>query len=471
MDAHTELLARVQFAFTIGLHIVFPALTIGLSAFVATLLVLWRQTGADHYERLARFWTKVFAVSFAMGVVSGIPMSFQFGTNWSRFAAATGNVIGPLIGYEVLTAFFLEATFLAVMLFGWRKVPPWVHVSSAVLVSLGTAISGFWILAANSWLHTPAGFEMRSGVAYPTDWLQIIFNPSFPFRFAHMMSAAYLTTSVMVLATGARYQLAKRFPEEAKTLLHMGLGMVALMAPLQLMLGDLQGLNTLEHQPVKIAAMEGHWQNEGPADLVLFAWPDEKLESNRYAITVPHLGSLILTHDWNGRFAGLKDFPPAQRPPVPNVFFAFRIMVGIGVTLIALGLSGAWLWWRGRLLSARWYLRFAGYSWPLGFIAILAGWVTTEQGRQPYLVYGVLRTSEGLSPAITSAQLATSLAAIVVTYSVVFSVGVYYIRRLIGHGPQGAAIEPAVGADAFANRPLSAAQRSAQESRHSKPVF
>jgi cytochrome bd ubiquinol oxidase subunit I len=471
MDGYTELLARTQFAFTISLHILFPALTIGLSAFVATLLILWRRSGAAHYERLARFWTKVFAVSFAMGVVSGIPMSFQFGTNWSRFAAVTGNVIGPLIGYEVLTAFFLEATFLAVMLFGWRRVPPWLHVTSAVLVSLGTALSGFWILAANSWLHTPAGFQMRGGIAYPLSWWHIIFNPSFPFRFAHMMSAAYLTTSVMVLATGARYQLAQRFATEAKTLLHMGLGMVAVMAPLQLLLGDLQGLNTLEHQPAKVAAMEGHWRNTGPAELVLLAWPDERLEANRYAITVPHLGALILTHDWNGRFAGLEDFPRAQRPPVRNVFFAFRMMVGIGLTLIALGAVGALLWWRGRLLSTRWYLRLAGYAWPLGFIAILAGWVTTEQGRQPYLVYGVLRTSEGLSPAITSAQIAMSLATIVVTYCVVFSIGVYYIRRLIRHGPQGAAIDPADGADALAHRPLSAAQKAAQESRHAPAAF
>ena len=314
MDPHALLLARLQFAFTISFHIIFPAFSIGLSAFIATLLVLWRRTGREHYHRLARFWTKIFAVSFAMGVVSGIPLSYEFGTNWSRFSVVTGNVIGPLIGYEVLTAFFLEASFLGVMLFGWQRVKPWLHLTAAILVALGTAISGFWILSANSWMHTPAGYEMHGGVAVPVDWLQVIFNPSFPYRFAHMMTAAYLTTSVVVLATGARYMLAGKFEQEARTMLHMGIGMVAILGPVQLLLGDQHGLNTLKYQPIKIAALEAHWENDGPADFVVFALPDEKHERNRAAITIPHLGSLILTHDWNGRFAGLKDVPPALRP-------------------------------------------------------------------------------------------------------------------------------------------------------------
>jgi cytochrome bd ubiquinol oxidase subunit I len=456
VDFDPLLLARLQFAFTIAFHIIFPAFTIGLSAFIATLLVLWRRSGSDHFHRLARFWTKIFAVSFAMGVVSGIPLSYQFGTNWSRFSEVTGNVIGPLIGYEVMTAFFLEATFLGIMLFGWRRVPPWLHVTSAVLVALGTALSGFWILAANSWMHTPDGHVVREGIAYPLDWWRIIFNPSFPYRFAHMMSAAYLTTSVVVLAVGARYLLASRFDEEGRTMIRMGTGMLALLAPLQLLLGDLHGLNSFEHQPAKIAAIEAHWEDTGPAELVLFAWPDERAETNRFSLEIPKLGSLILTHDWDGRYAGLKDFPREDRPPVAPVFFAFRIMVGIGFFFIALGLAGAFLWLRRRIFDSRLYLRIASLAWPLGFIAILAGWVTTESGRQPWIAHGILRTSEALSP-VSGRMVALSLAAFVVVYSVVFSVGVYYINRLINRGPQGAAIAPPHLPESLPNRPLGAA--------------
>ena len=464
MDPHALLLARLQFAFTISFHIIFPAFSIGLSAFIATLLVLWRRTGREHYHRLARFWTKIFAVSFAMGVVSGIPLSYEFGTNWSHFSVVVGNVIGPLIGYEVLTAFFLEASFLGVMLFGWQRVPPWLHLTAAVLVALGTAISGFWILSANSWMHTPAGYEMQNGVAVPVDWWAVIFNPSFPYRFAHMMSAAYLTTSVVVLATGARYVLAGKFEQEARTMMHMGVGMVAILGPVQLLLGDMHGLNTLHHQPLKIAAIEAHWEDNGPADLVLFALPDEKNETNRAAITVPHLGSLVLTHRWNGRFAGLKDVPRDQRPPVASVFFAFRIMVGIGVLLIALGLTGALLWWRKRLFTTRWYLRIAQPVWPIGFFAILAGWLTTESGRQPYIAYHILRTDQAMSP-VAASTVATSLAAFVLVYTVVFSIGIYYIYKLIMKGPTGAVLEPAPLPEGLPNRPLSAADVAVKPSR------
>jgi cytochrome d ubiquinol oxidase subunit I len=459
VEADALLWARLQFAFTISLHIIFPAFTIGLSAFIATLLILWRRTGQEHFHRLARFWTRIFAVSFAMGVVSGIPMSYQFGSNWSRFSDATGNVIGPLIGYEVLTAFFLEATFLGVMLFGWKRVPPWLHATSAVLVALGTTLSGFWILAASSWMHTPAGHLMRDGIAYPVSWLEIIFNPSFPYRFTHMMTAAYLTTSVVVLAVGARYLLARQFEVEGRTMMRMGVAMVALLGPLQLLIGDQHGLNTLEHQPVKVAAMEGHWDDDGPASLVLFAWPDEENERNVAEIALPNLASLILTHDMEGRVPALKDWPREDRPPVKNVFFAFRVMVGIGLTLILLGLTGAFLWWRRKLFSEKWYLRAAGYAWPLGFIAILAGWITTESGRQPFIVYGIMRTSEGLSPVAASA-VASSFFAFVLVYLVVFSIGIYYMRRLIRRGPQGAAVAPP---DGLPNRPLSTAQESAHE--------
>src|SRR5471032_2327999 len=333
MDAVS--LARLQFAFTISVHIIFPAFTIGLSAFIATLLILWQRTGRDHFYRLARFWTKIFAVSFAMGVVSGIPMSYEFGSNWSRFSEVAGNVVGPLVGYEVLTAFFLEATFLGVLLFGFNKVPPWLYVMSAAIVAIGTSMSAFWILSANSWMQTPAGFELRNGVAFPTDWIAAIFNPSFPYRFAHMLNAAYLTTGFVVLAVGARYLIAGRHIEEGRTMLRMAIGLTAILAPLQLVIGDQHGLNTLKHQPIKVAAMEAHWDGSKPADLVVFAWPDEPNERNLYTIAIPNGASLILKHDPQGLFQGLSSVPPAERPPVKNVFFAFRIMVGIGLFMIA----------------------------------------------------------------------------------------------------------------------------------------
>jgi cytochrome bd ubiquinol oxidase subunit I len=464
------LLARLQFAFTISVHIIFPAFTIGLSAFIATLLLLWLRTGRDHYHRLARFWTKIFAVSFAMGVVSGIPMSYEFGANWSRFSEVAGNVIGPLVGYEVLTAFFLEATFLGVLLFGWTRTPPWLQATAAVLVAAGTAMSAFWILSANSWMHTPAGHVMRDGIAYPLDWFAIIFNPSFPYRLAHMLSAAYLTTSLVVLAVGARYLLAGVFKEEAHTMLRMGVGMLAILGPVQLLLGDQHGLNTLKYQPAKIAAMEAHWRNTGPMDLVLFALPDEHARMNRAEIAVPHLGSLILTHDWNGRVPALENFAADARPRVTTIFFAFRIMVGIGLFLIALGLTGALLWLKRRLFTTNWYLRAAGFSWPLGFIAILAGWTTTENGRQPYVIYGILRTEDATSP-ISAGMLTASLSAFVLVYGVVFSIGVYYIRKMIRHGPKGAALAGARAAHELPNRPLASARESARESRSEPPVI
>ena len=321
------LLARIQFGFTISFHIIFPAFSIGLSAFIATLEILWLRSGLTHYHTLARFWTKIFAVSFAMGVVSGIVLSYQFGTNWSRFSVVVGNTIGPLLGYEVLTAFFLEASFLGVMLFGWNRVPPWLHTLSSIIVAAGTALSGFWILSANSWMQTPSGFEIRHGIAFPTDWSDIIFNPSFPYRFTHMMLATYLTTSLVVLATGARYVLGGRFEWEARTMIRMGLGMVIVLAPLQLLVGDLHGLNTLKHQPVKIAAIEAHWDGSKPAPFVIFAWPDEKAERNIAEISIPKAGSLVLTHAPNGLFQGLRDFAPQDRPPVVPVFFMFRVML------------------------------------------------------------------------------------------------------------------------------------------------
>ena len=441
MDLDPVLLARLQFAFTVTFHIIFPSFTIGLSAYIATLMVLWMKTDAERYHRLARFWTKIFAVSFAMGVVSGIVLSYQFGTNWSRFSLAVGNVIGPLIGYEVMTAFFLEATFLGVLLFGWGRVPPWLQTLAAVFVAAGTAMSAFWILAANSWMHTPRGFEMRNGIAYPLDWIAVIFNPSFPYRLAHMVTAAYLTTALVVLAVGARYLIAKRNIQEARTMVRMAIGMIAVLAPLQAFIGDQHGLNTLEHQPIKIAAMEAHWDGSKPGALVLFAWPDEKAETNRFELSIPKGASLILKHDPDGLFPGLKSVPPANRPPVVTVFFAFRIMVGIGLTMILIGLIGVWLWWRERLFESRWYLRPVAHGWWLGFVAIISGWVVTESGRQPWLVHGLLRTADGISP-VPGASIASTLALFVLVYGVVFSMGIYYINRLIARGMEGLALAP-----------------------------
>jgi cytochrome bd ubiquinol oxidase subunit I len=435
------LLARLQFAFTIIFHIIFPSFTIGLSAFIATLLIRWIATGREHLHRLARFWTKIFAVSFAMGVVSGIVLSYQFGTNWSRFSVVVGNVIGPLIGYEVLTAFFLEATFLGVMLFGWRRVPPWLHVFSAVAVAAGTAMSAFWILSANSWMQTPAGYEMTAGIAYPTDWLEVVFNPSFPYRFTHMLSAAYLTTSLVVLSFGARYLIAGRHAEEAKTMMRMGVGMLALLTPIQLFIGDQHGLNTLKHQPIKIAAVEGHWDGSKPGELVLFAWPDAKTETNLFQVAIPKLGSLIVTHDPDGLFPGLTSVPPDDRPPIVPVFFAFRAMVGIGLLMLAAGWIGAFLWWRGHLFETRWYLVPLAWSWWLGFVAVISGWIVTESGRQPWLAHGILRTADAISP-VAAGSVLTTLILFVLVYGIVFAMGIYYINRLINRGPEGHAAEP-----------------------------
>jgi cytochrome d ubiquinol oxidase subunit I len=459
MDFDAVMLARIQFAFTISFHIIFPSFTIGLAAFIATLLVRWRMTGREHLHRLARFWTKIFAISFAMGVVSGIVLSYQFGTNWSRFSVVVGNVLGPLLGYEVLTAFFLEATFLGIMLFGWNRVSPNIHVLSAVLVALGTSLSAFWILAANSWMQTPAGHEVRDGIAYPLDWIAVIFNPSFPYRFAHMFTAAYLTTSLVVLAVGARYLFKGRFPEESRTMMRMGLGMVAILAPLQVLIGDQHGLNTLEHQPAKIAAIESHWDGTQPGALVLFAIPNGAEEKNNFEIAIPYGASWILTHSADGLFPGLKQFAPTDRPPVFPVFLSFRLMVGMGVLMLVIGFVGAWLWLRGRLFDTRWYLQYVQYAWPLGFIAILAGWYTTEVGRQPWIAAGILRTADAASP-VGFYTLLFGLVLFVIVYGIVFSMGIYYINRLIEYGPKGAAAEPTEGVP---SRPLGAAEDAAHE--------
>jgi cytochrome d ubiquinol oxidase subunit I len=433
MDFDPVLLARLQFGFTIAFHIIFPSFTIGLSAYIATLHVTAWLSGRDRFLRIARFWTKIFAVSFAMGVVSGVVLSYQLGTNWSRFSAIAGNIVGPLAGYEVLSAFFLEASFLAILLFGDNRVPRWLHVLSAVVVAIGTATSAFWILSANSWMQTPVGHEMRNGVAVPVDWWAIVFNPSFPYRLAHMLNASYLTAGFVVLAVGARYLLKSDHVEEARTMMRMAIGLLVILAPLQIWIGDEHGLNTLKHQPIKIAAMEAHWDGSKPGDFYIFAWPDEKAETNRFAIAVPYGSSLILTHKLDGLFPGLKDVPASDRPPLVSVFFAFRIMIGIGFFMAAAALFGALLWLRGKLFETRWYLLVMAQTWWLGFIAVICGWIVTESGRQPWIVQGILRTVDATSPVIGPA-IAVTFALFVIVYGIIFSAGIYFINRLIAKG-------------------------------------
>jgi cytochrome d ubiquinol oxidase subunit I len=450
-------LARIQFAFTITFHIVFPAFTIGLSAFVATLHARHLISGDDVFHRLARFWTKIFAISFAMGVVSGIVLSYQFGTNWSRFAVTVGNVIGPLIGYEVLTAFFLEATFLGIMLFGWTRVSPRLMFLASLMVALGTLLSAFWILSANSWMQYPTGHAVTDGIAYPVDWWAVVFNPTFPYRFAHMVTAAYLTTSIVVMAVGARYMLGYRYADEARVMLRMGLGMAILLAPLQAVIGDLHGSSTKEHQPGKLAAIEAHWDGAHPAPLVLFAWPNAREERNDYEVAIPKLGSLIITHDWEGTFKGLKDFAAGDRPPVVPVFFAFRAMVGIGLLMILLAVWGGWHWLGGSLDRARGFLVAASWSWPLGFVAIIMGWMVTEIGRQPWIATGILRTVDAASP-ISAGRVLFSLALFVVVYGFVFTAGILYINRMIVKGPSATLARPEHGVP---SSPLSASMDAA----------
>jgi cytochrome d ubiquinol oxidase subunit I len=429
------LLARIQFAFTISFHIIFPAFTIGLASWLAVLEWRWLKTGNTVYKDVYRMWVKIFAVTFGMGVVSGVVMSFQFGTNWSVFSDRAGNVLGPLLGYEVLTAFFLEASFLGVMLFGWNRVSPKMHFAATIIVASGTLISAFWILSANSWMQTPQGYLMGAhGLLYPTDWLKIIFNPSFPYRLLHMVTSSYLTTAFVVGGIGAYYLWRNRHVKHARVMLGMAMIMAIFVAPLQAVMGDFHGLNTFEHQPAKVAAIEGIWETKRGAPLKLFGWPDQKEEKTKYAIEIPKLSSLILTHDLDGEVKGLKEWPKEERPPVAWIFWSFRIMVGMGVLMIFTGVTAAVLFLRKQLFNKRWFQLWCMAMIPSGFIAVLAGWFVTEVGRQPYIIHGVMRTAEAVSPVIGS-QVALSLLAFIFSYIFVFGAGSYYIIRLIAKGP------------------------------------
>ena len=428
------LLSRIQFAFTIGFHILFPTLTIGLAFFLVTLEGLWLRTGNPVYVRLYRLWTKVFALTFGMGVVSGIVMTYQLGTNFGVFAGITGPVLGPLLSVEVLTAFFVEAGFIGIMLFGWNRVGPRLHFAATVMVLLGTLNSAFWILVANSWMHTPAGTELIDGRFVVTDWWAVIFNPSMPYRVAHMTLASFLTTALVIAGASAFYLLRGRFLPEARRAFSVATLAIAVLAPSQIVMGDLHGLNTLEHQPTKIAAMEGLWETTEGAPLVLFALPDQQAEENRFAIEIPRLASFILTHDWDGEVPGLTAVAPEDRPPVAIVFWSFRIMVGLGFAFLAIGFIGLWLRFRRRLLHASWFHKVCLAFLPAGFVATLAGWVTTEVGRQPYTVYGLLRTADSAS-AVAGWQVALSLLLFIAVYGVLFAVYAVFARRVILHGP------------------------------------
>lgn len=438
------ILARIQFAFTVSFHFLFPAFSIGLASFLMTLEAFWLKTGRGVYANLYRYWLKIFAIVFGMGVVSGIVMSYQFGTNWSVFSDRAGPVIGPLMAYEVLTAFFLEAGFLGVMLFGITKVGRKLHFFATCMVALGTLISATWILSVNSWMHTPTGFSINAqGQFVPAGpWLPIIFNPSFPYRLVHTVIAAFLTTALMVAGVGGWHLLRDRANPGARKMLSMGLGMVALLAPIQILAGDEHGLNTLEHQPAKVLAMEGHYDaHPHGAPLILLGIPSDRDERVRYAIGIPKLSSLILRHDPNGALPGLKDFPRDRRPPVTILFWSFRVMVGLGIAMLALGIWGLWLRWRKRMYDTPWLHRAAVVMGPAGFVAVLAGWITTEVGRQPWVVYGHLLTADARSP-IAAPAVATSLVAFVIVYFAVFGMGAYYVLHLMAKPPEAHEREP-----------------------------
>ncbi len=438
------LLSRAQFAWVIGWHILLPAFTVGLASYIAVLETLYFVRRREVYFRLSSLWTKVFAISFGMGVVSGIVMPFQFGTNWSRFSDATANVLSPLFAYEGLTAFFLESAFLGVLLFGRRLVPRWAHLVAALMVALGTLLSSFWILAANSWMQTPAGYKIVDGRFFPQNWVEIIFNPSFPYRFAHTVVAFYITTAFVVLAVAAYYLRAGRFGEEARIMLSQALGLLTLLVPLQIFIGDAHGLNTLKYQPVKLAAIEARWDTQSRVPLTLFAIPDEAAATNRYALDIPDVGSLILTHDPNGTVRGLKSVPRDEWPPVIFPFFAFRIMVGIGLLMLALVIASWALRALGRLFVARGFLRLCELAAPLGFLAVLAGWTTTEVGRQPWTVYGLLRTANSVSPSLTGRDVVVSLIGYAVVYLIMYPVGVWHMLRMVRRGPAEPATRPEV---------------------------
>ncbi len=435
MELDPVLLSRIQFAFVVSFHAIFPVFTIGLAAWIALLEALNYRSPDPVREKLSRFWIKIFAVVFGMGVVSGIVMAFQFGTNWSQFSLAASNFLGPTLSYEVVTAFFLEATFLGVLLFGRDRVPPGLHLLAACMVALGTFISSFWILATNSWFHTPAGVELIDGRFQVTSWMEAIFNPSLPYRFAHMALASFITGGLVVAGVSAWYLVRGRNPRSSRMALKMTVVMLAVATPLQMFVGDLHGLNTFEYQPMKVAAMEGHWETQSGAPLILFAIPDADSEENLFEVGIPKLGSLILTHSLDGEVQGLKSVPAEDRPPVGPVFWSFRVMAGLGVLFILLSWISAIQLLRGRLFDSPRLLKVLSCVGPLPFVAVLAGWFTTEIGRQPWVVFGMMRVDEAITPSLTGAMALSTLIGYVAVYAVVFGAGLYYLRQVVMAGP------------------------------------
>lgn len=430
----TILLSRTQFGFTIGFHILFPTLNIGLALFITIMEGIWLKAKNPLYLSICKFWTKVFALTFGMGVVSGIVLSYELGTNFGPFINAVGGVLGSLFAYEVLSAFFLEAGFLGVMLFGWNKVSPRLHYLATLLVMIGTTISAFWILSANSWMQTPAGYHVEDGRYIVDNWWQVVFNPSFLPRYFHMVMASYVTTCFVVAGVSAWYLIKNKHVEFAKICLQFALSAALVLTPVQILLGDAVGLKIHEYQPLKTAAMEGLWQTQRGAPLVLFAIPDTKQETNHFALSIPYGASLINTHHLDGEMVGLTSVKPQDRPIVTTTFFMFRIMVGIGFLMFAMAIFAAWLRWRKKLFAATKFLHLCVLTTPLGFISTIAGWMTAESGRQPWIVHGLMRTSEGAA-AVPWQQVLTSLTLFIVVYGIVFSFYLLYLFRFINKGP------------------------------------
>jgi len=436
MEFTALMLSRLQFASTMTFHIIFPAFTVGLAAWLSVLEGLFLATGRPVYRRLFTFWLGIFAVAFGLGVVSGIVMAFQFGTNWSELSRRTGAIQGPLLGYESFTAFALEASFFGVLMFGRKRVPGWFYMLACLMVALGTSLSAFWIMVNNSWMQWPTGYQMTDkGVFEPNDWTSIIFNRVVWVRFPHMMLAAYVTSSFCVAATGAWHLLKGTYRAEAHIMLRMGLGLAAVLVPAQLLFGHLVGDFTHDRQPAKFAAIEARWHDEQPAAEVLIAWPDEHDERNRFAVSIPYLGSLIASSTLRSKEVGLTSFPRADRPPVAIPFFTFRIMVGCGLLMLGLAWLGSLMILTGRIEHQRWFLRGVFCSFPLGFIATLTGWFTAEVGRQPWTVYGQLRTADAVTPFLTAPQVSVSLVLFGFVYSFVFLFGTVYLYRLLKRGP------------------------------------
>jgi len=454
MELDPLVLSRIQFAFTISFHIIFPAFTIGLAAWLATLEALALATGHAVYRTLFAFWLKVFAVAFGMGVVSGIVMAFQFGTNWSELSHRMGPIQGPLLGYEVYTAFLLEGTFLGVVLFGRARVAPWAYLASCCMLALGTTLSAFWIMANNTWMQVPVGWELNEGRYAPSDWRDILFSWVAWIRFFHMLLGAYLTTAFCIAATGAWYMLRRVYRIEAHVMLTMGLGLAAVLAPAQIVFGHLNGESIAEYQPSKFTAVEGRWQTEQPARLILLAWPDPANERNHWEIALPWLGSFVDTGSFTSEEPGIVTVPKDQRPPFLIPFYSFRIMVGLGLLMLALSWAGMWLRRRGWDRAPRIFLWITFLSFPSGFVAVLTGWFTAEVGRQPWVVFGLLRTADAVTPTLTTGEALTSLVAFVAVYTLIFSAGTFYIYRLLHGGPAAEPPTPGRGATAF--RPLSA---------------